>query len=157
MKRMIAALALAFGLSLMVPAAAQASTYRQDCTPEGSSCMEVGFQRDGDGAGFTIYYITIWCKPFFYGIGPLLGWEDVALDGHILSIRNLDTNVIRWSRNDGDSNVHLDSGGTDQCKRTWSVNEHYGSANSMAIYYDYTEQLNNQPDNERARRIVINN
>lgn len=135
---------------------ASASTYKQTHDDRESAFMEVGYGRQSDGAGFTIYYITIWCDPDHWG-ALAFGWEDIALDGHGLSIRNLDTNNIRWSRDDSDSNVHLDSGGQYECKRTWSVNQTFPDANSMAIYYSFTGQRKLQPDYDDSMRIVINN
>lgn len=105
----------------------------------------INFSKDAGPDGFYVYWVRASCDPFFYGIGPVAGWDDIAIDGHIMQISKY-SGVLKWSQPDSNANVHLDSGGTNQCTRTWTVNEHYPDMNHLYTVYTFTEQRNNNSD-----------
>lgn len=146
----LGAMALACGLVVAAQSSASATTTHCDDSPDGSTTFCMQYDQDPGPDGFYVYWVRATCKPFYFGIGPAFGWEDIALDGHVLQIINLATQTVKWGVGDTNANVHLDSGGTNQCTRTWWVQEHWASMNTLYADYVFDEQKNNQPDKENV-------
>lgn len=146
MKRIIVALALAFGLALVIAPPASATQTQCTASNDGAVHYCINFSKDAGSDGFYVYWVKGYCDPFAYGTEPIAGWDDIAIDGHGMLLMNLDTLHTQWSVSDANSNVHLDSGGDHACTRTWWIQEHYPAMNHLYVEWDGTEQLNHQSD-----------
>lgn len=143
---LLASAALVLGLGWASPA--QAVQTQHACSNDGAVCLYINFSVDPGSTGFNVYWIRLTCDPYHYGIPPIAGWDDIAVDGHVLQIDKY-ASAVKWERDDAHSNLSVSDGGG-QCVRTIDVNGNWPDMNHLYIVWEFTEQLNHQHDIDDA-------
>ncbi len=153
MKKMFTALAaLVMVLFLASPASASATTSKTSA--DTAVTMTATVTKMAGNRGFTDIHLSFDCKEYYYGIPPIAGWDNPAVDGHGFTVKDGDGNLL-WSETDAESNVYVaDGGGT--CRVTLALGS-FPDAHIIKFNWPFTEQLNHQHDFDDNLHIEFTN
>lgn len=121
-----------------------------DCVDQQAVCLDVLFTKDSLHEGINVDAVNLWCDANHWATG----WDNPAVDGHGLTITNVDTGNVLFRLDDAHSNVTVSNG---SCARIVDVNLDRPHAHHFRVYWFFTEQINLWKDYDYAISIDIYN